>query len=145
MRKVNRSALVPYSAAEMFALVDDIDAYADFLPWCNRSEVLTRNESIVDASLEVHKGALSKTFSTRNTNSPYETIEIALIGGPFRHLAGGWQFASLGDSGCKVVLALQFQFESRLVDAMFGAFFEETCNSLVDAFIERAVSIYGKR
>lgn len=145
MRKVMRSALVPYSSAEMFVLVDDIDAYAEFLPWCNRSVVLARSEVTVDASLEVHKGALSKTFSTRNTNSPHKAIEISLIGGPFKQLAGGWNFEALGDSGCKVTLDLAFQFESRLVDAMFGAFFEDTCNSLVDAFIDRAVSIYGDR
>jgi ribosome-associated toxin RatA of RatAB toxin-antitoxin module len=145
MRKVKRSALVPYSAMEMFSLVDDIDAYAEFLPWCNHSVVLSRNDSIVDASLEVHKGALSKTFSTRNRNSPFEAIDISLIGGPFRHLAGGWQFESLGESGSKVMLDLEFQFDSRFVDAMFGSFFEETCNSLVDAFIDRAMSIYGNR
>ena len=136
---------MPYNSAEMFALVDDIDAYDEFLPWCSQSEVLARNDHVVDASLEVHKGALSKTFSTRNTNSLHEAIDIALIGGPFKHLSGGWRFESLGDSGCKVMLDLEFQFESRIVDAMFGPFFEETCSSLVDAFIDRAVSVYGDR
>lgn len=145
MRKVTRSALVPYSPSEMFELVDDIDSYSDFLPWCSHSAVLARNAMTVDASLEVHKGTLSKTFSTRNTNTRDEAIEISLIGGPFRHLAGGWTFEPLGESGCKVTLELAFQFESRLVDAMFGAFFEETCNSLVDAFTGRAETVYGRR
>jgi ribosome-associated toxin RatA of RatAB toxin-antitoxin module len=145
MRKVTRNALIPYSAEEMFGLVDDIDSYAQFLPWCSHSEVLARSDTKVDASLEVHKGSVSKTFSTRNTNTGNEAIDIALIGGPFRHLEGGWKFEALGEQGCKVTLTLEFQFQSRLVDAMFGAFFEETCNSLVDAFIGRAMTIYGDR
>jgi len=145
MRRVQRSALVQYRADEMFDLVDDIDAYADFLPWCNSSRVLRRQANTVQASIEVHKGPVSKTFTTLNTNVQSESIDIALLGGPFRHLSGGWRFVALGDTGSKVSLELEFQFESRMVDAMFGPFFEETCNSLVDAFIARATFIYGAR
>lgn len=145
MRRVNKSALVLYRADEMFDLVDDIDAYADFLPWCNDSRVIRRQANTVEASIEVHRGPVSKTFTTLNTNVQYQSIDIALLGGPFRHLSGGWRFDALGESGCKVALELEFAFESRMVDAMFGAFFEETCNSLVDAFIMRATSVYGDR
>ena len=145
MRSVNKSALVPYGAAEMFDLVNDIGAYTEFLPWCNRSEVLSRTDSEVEATLELHKGSVSKSFTTRNTNSRPESIDIALLGGPFRHLEGGWRFQSLGDDGCKVSLELDFEFESRMVDMMFGAFFEETCSSLVDAFVNRAGDVYGQR
>ena len=129
----------------MFNLVDDVNSYADFLPWCNHSETLSRNDQTVDATLELHKGAISKTFTTRNTLKPNEAIELELLGGPFRHLAGGWKFLSLGDDGSKVELELEFEFESRMADMMFGTFFEETCNSLVDAFISRAATIYGER
>ncbi len=129
----------------MFRLVDDVDSYSGFLPWCNRSEVLSRTDDTVEATLELHKGAVSKTFTTRNTLRENESIELELLGGPFRHLAGGWTFQSLGEAGSKVSLQLEFEFESRLVDLMFGAFFEETCNSLVDAFTRRAAEIYGKR
>ena len=129
----------------MFSLVDDVDSYAEFLPWCNHSEVLSRNDETVDATLELHKGAISKTFTTRNTLKQNEAIELELLGGPFRHLAGGWKFQSLGDDGSKVELELEFEFESRMADMMFGTFFEETCNSLVDAFISRAATIYGER
>ena len=129
----------------MFTLVDDVNSYADFLPWCNHSEILSRNDQTVDATLELHKGAISKTFTTRNTLKPNEAIELELLGGPFRHLAGGWKFQSLGDDGSKVELELEFEFESRMADMMFGTFFEETCNSLVDAFISRAATIYGER
>lgn len=136
---------MPYSAAEMFHLVDDVDSYSAFLPWCSHSEVLSRSDTVVEASIELHKGAVSRTFTTRNTCRRDEAIDIALLGGPFRQLAGGWRFHSLGESGCKVSLELEFEFSSRMVDVMFGAFFEETCNSLVDAFTRRAADIYGAR
>jgi ribosome-associated toxin RatA of RatAB toxin-antitoxin module len=87
---------------------------------------------------------VSKTFTTRHTTVEHDSIAIALIGGPFSQLSGGWRFEALGE-GCKVTLELEFEFASRMVDAMFGAFFEETCNSLVDAFIGRAESVYGVR
>ena len=145
MRHVKRSALVPYRDTEMFDLVDDVDAYADFLPWCSRSEVLKRSDDVVEATVELHKGGISKSFTTRNSRVPGKSIGLRLLGGPFRHLQGRWQFDAVGDDGCKVSLELDFEFESRMVDMMFGAFFEETCNSLVDAFIDRAAAVYGER
>jgi len=129
----------------MYQLVSDVGAYSEFLPWCNRSEVLSRDGDTVEASLELHKGSISKTFTTRNRQRQDEAIDINLVGGPFRHLAGGWRFEPLGDEGCKVSLELEFEFESRVVDLLFGSFFEDTCNSLVDAFTGRAADIYGDR
>ena len=145
MRKVDRSAIVPYSAREMFVLVDDVESYPEFLPWCNQAEVHNRTADSVDATLELHKGGVSNKFTTRNSRKEFEAIGLALIGGPFRHLAGGWKFKELGDDGCKVMLELEFEFESRLVDMMFGSFFEEICNSLVDAFTRRAETVFGSR
>lgn len=145
MRNVSRSALVPYTAREMFVLVDDVEAYPEFLPWCNDAVVHSRTDETVEATLELHKGAMSNHFTTRNTRREFEAIEIALVGGPFRHLGGGWHFGEISQEGCKVTLELDFEFESRLVDMMFGAFFEDTCNSLVDAFTSRAVQVFGKR
>jgi len=145
MRKVCRNALVPYSASEMFALVDDIGAYPSFLPWCTNAEEHARTGDSVEATLELQKGAVSKQFTTRNTLSEPDSIDIELVGGPFRHLTGGWRFADLGDSGCKVSLELEFQFDSRLADMMLGRFFEDTCNSLVQAFTKRAESVFGSR
>ena len=145
MRKVSRSALVPYTAREMFVLIDDVEAYPEFLPWCNDAEVRNRTDNIVEATLELHKGSLSNHFTTRNTRREFETIELELIGGPFRHLQGGWQFTEIGEEGCKVALELEFEFENKLIDMMFGAFFEDTCNSLVDAFTKRARVVFGAR
>ncbi|NOR66176.1 MAG: ubiquinone-binding protein [Woeseiaceae bacterium] len=145
MRRVSRSALVPYTAREMFVLVDDVEAYPEFLPWCNDTEVHNRTDDTVDATLELHKGSLSNHFTTRNTRREFEAIELELIGGPFRQLQGGWQFTEIGEEGCKVTLELEFEFENKLIDMMFGAFFEDTCNSLVDAFTKRAQVVFGAR
>jgi ribosome-associated toxin RatA of RatAB toxin-antitoxin module len=145
MRKVSRSALVPYSAREMFVLVDDVEAYPEFLPWCNDAEVHSRTTDVVEATLELHKGSVSKHFTTRNRRREFDSIGIELVGGPFTHLSGGWEFRALGDNGCKVSLELDFEFSSLIIDMMFGAYFEDTCNSLVDAFTRRAASVFGQR
>ncbi len=129
----------------MFVLVDDVESYPEFLPWCNDAEVHNRTADAVEATLELHKGSVSNHFTTLNTRHEFNKIDLTLIGGPFRTLAGGWRFTELGQEGCKVALELDFEFENILVDVMFGAFFEETCNSLVDAFTKRAQDIFGVR
>ena len=143
MRNVLRSAIVPYSAAQMYALVKDVEAYPSFLPWCNDAEVHIREEAFIEASLELHRGRISKRFRTRNVLVENESLGIALVGGPFKHMAGGWTFQPLGDAGCKVELDLEFEFESRATDVIFGRFFENTCNSLVDSFTRQAAKIYA--
>jgi len=143
MRKVRRSAIVPHSAEQMFALVDNIESYPEFLPWCNDATEHSRSEEVVEATIELHKGAISKRFTTCNTLHRPEAIDLSLVGGPFRHLEGGWQFQELSDTGCKVSLNLDFEFDNRLVDMMLGPFFEEICNSLVDAFMQRAKEVYA--
>lgn len=145
MRKVSRNALVPYTACEMYALVDNIEKYPEFLPWCKHAEILKRTDDCVEATLELHKGSVSKKFTTRNTLTRCQSIDLALLGGPFHKLAGGWKFKDLGGAGCKVSLELEFEFESRMLDLMFGPFFESTCNSLVEAFTQRAASVYDQR
>lgn len=143
MRRVDRSALVPYSAEDMFLLVADVEAYPSFLPWCGGVEVHRREGDVVEASLELRVGKISRRFRTRNTMAPYERMELALMGGPFSHLAGGWGFRQLGDLGSKVSLDIEFEFDSRALDMMIGRYFEDICNKLVDAFTRRAVVIYG--
>ncbi len=127
----------------MFVLVDDVTAYPEFLPWCKSAEVHGQSDEVVEATLELQKGAISKTFTTRNSRREFESIDLVLVGGPFKHLQGGWRFKDLGDDGSKVTLDLEFEFESRLTDMMFGPFFEEICNSLVDAFSKRAAVVFG--
>ncbi len=143
MRKVSRSALVPYSAEKMYSLVEDVDSYPTFLPWCNDVEVHLREGNVVEATLELHRGKMSKRFRTRNTMQPSDAMDLELVDGPFRHLSGGWRFRQLGAEGCKVSFELEFEFDGRVLDLMIGAFFEDMCNSLVDAFTQRAAEIYG--
>ena len=143
MRIVDRSALVQYSASDMYALVEDVDAYPEFLPWCKDVEVHLREGNVVEATLELHKGKISRRFRTRNTMQPEESMRLELVSGPFRHLAGDWHFQQLGDAGSKVSLHMEFEFDSFTLDTMIGRFFESTCSALVDAFTQRAQSIYG--
>lgn len=143
MRNVSRSALVPYSAHQMYALVEDVVAYPEFLPWCIGAELHCRDAETIEASLEMQRGGIKKSFTTRNTLRPGIAMGIALVGGPFRHLAGDWQFEQLGEDGSKVSLQMEFEFESRVTDALFGRYFEDTCNSLIDSFTQRAHKIYG--
>ena len=143
MRKVSRSALVPFSADQMYALVEDFLAYPDFLPWCTGATLHFRDDETIEASLELRRGGIKKTFTTRNTLQPGVAMGIALVGGPFRHLEGGWQFEQLGEDGSKVSLELDFEFENRVTDTLFGRYFESTCNSLIDSFTKRAHEIYG--
>jgi ribosome-associated toxin RatA of RatAB toxin-antitoxin module len=145
MRKVNRSALVPYTAREMFGLVDDIESYPEFVPWCNDATVEDRSGNVVLATLELHKGPISKHFTTRNTRHEFEAIDMELAGGPFRHLSGGWRFREIEEQGCRVSLELDFEFENKVLDVMFGAFFKEAGDSLVDAFTTRAREVFGPR
>ncbi len=126
----------------MFALVDDVERYPEFVPWCTASKVLKREAGMVEATLEMSRGGVHQRFSTHNESVPGQCMSIALLGGPFKHLEGGWTFTPLGEAGCKVSLSLDFQFSNRALDALFGRYFEEACNKLVDAFSRRASEIY---
>lgn len=143
MRRVSRSALVPYSAAQMYELVKDVQKYPSFLPWCSHAEVHIDDDEFIEASLELRRGGISKRFRTRNVLQPNESLGIELVGGPFRRMSGGWTFRQLGDAGCKVALNLEFEFESKATDVIFGRFFENTCNSLVDSFTRRAAEMFA--
>lgn len=142
MRNVSRSALVPYSAEQMYILVKDVESYPSFLPWCDDAEVHVRETDFIEASLEFHHRGFRKRFRTRNALRENEYLGIELVGGPFNQLSGAWQFSTLGDAGSKVSLDLAFEFENRATDIIFGRFFENICNTLVDSFTRRAAAIY---
>ena len=143
MTTINKFALVPYSPAQMYALVDDIDSYSEFLPWCKNSRVLSRTEDEVRATLELSKGGVEKAFTTCNRNQKNKMIEMRLVEGPFKCLEGFWRFDALGEDGCKVSLDLEFEFASRMLDLVVGPVFNQVANSLVDSFQQRAVDVYG--
>ncbi len=143
MPQIERSALVFYSARQMFELVADVPSYPQFLPGCSKSAVLSFDGTVQTAMLEVSKAGIGKSFTTRNTLVPFERLEMELVDGPFKYLRGGWQFIPLSDEASKVVLALEFEFSSKLVEFAFGKIFQELTLSMVQAFTQRAKQIYG--
>ena len=144
MARISKSALVPYTPAQMFALVDNIEAYSQFLPWCRRATVLSRDADEVRATLELSKGGVEKAFTTCNRNQQDKMIEIRLVNGPFKRLDGYWRFDALGEDGCKISLDLEFEFASRMLSMVVGPVFSQIANSLVDAFMQRAGDVYGR-
>lgn len=146
MSHIKRSALVHYSPAEMYALVNDVTAYPKFLPWCKSSKVISQSDTEMMASVEIAKGALNRTFTTKNNLQKNSRIEIALVDGPFKTLHGAWTFHPLKhDEACKIELDLVFQFDSGLMSIAARPVFTQIANSLVDAFSKRAVEVYGER
>ncbi len=142
---IDKSAVVPYNVTQMYTLVEDIESYPEFLPWCKEARITRReNERQLEASITLAKGGLEKSFTTTNTLSENEFIEMHLLKGPFSRLYGRWKFHSLGDNaGCKVVLHMDFEFSSRMLRLSLGPVFSHIVNSLVDAFIQRAREVYG--
>lgn len=144
MTDIQRSALVPFNAQDMFHLVDDIDAYPEFLPWCNSAMVLSRTSDEVRATIEISKGSVRRSFTTLNRLQAGKMIEMRLLEGPFSHLQGFWRFDQLEEKACKVTFDLEFEFSNRMVGLVIGPVFNQVANSLVDSFCKRAEKIYGQ-
>ncbi|GAA4357619.1 type II toxin-antitoxin system RatA family toxin [Kangiella marina] len=143
MKTIKRQALVPYSSQQMFELVDDIEKYPEFLPNCAGATEIERSENLVIANLAVAKGGFEKGFTTRNTNNPYNTIVMELVDGPFKHLTGQWAFTALDENACKIELEVNFEFSNVLTSMAFGTIFNHLTESFVEAFSQRAKSVYG--
>lgn len=143
MRVVDRSAMVPYSAEQMYALVDDIEAYPEFLPWCAGASVASRSDAELIASMKIGYGALNSSFTTCNSLEPPAAMTMRLRDGPFSRLEGRWSFVPLGDSGCEASLRIEFEFAGAMKDMLLGGAFETICNEMIGAFIKRADALYG--
>ena len=143
MTLVQKSALVKYSAQQMYDLVNDIEAYPRFLPWCSGSRILKREDDVVEAELIISKGGFNKAFSTRNSLNNAESITVALMDGPFSHLEGVWNFLPLREDASKISLDLEFEMSGVLANLAFGAVFNQICNTMVTSFTERAKAVYG--
>lgn len=143
MPRIVKSALVRFPAASMCGLVEDIEAYPEFLPWCRSSQILRRDGDLVEAELEIARGGFHKRFATRNRHYGREEIHISLLSGPFSHLEGIWRFQPLREDASKISLELDFELAGKLADLAFGAIFNQICNTLVGAFTERAKALYG--
>jgi ribosome-associated toxin RatA of RatAB toxin-antitoxin module len=143
MAIVKKSVLVGYSAAQMFALVEAVENYPQFLPWCGEVSVLQRSETSLKATLHINFHGVHQSFTTENINSPPTLMKMKLISGPFKHLDGTWIFKPLRDNACKVEFDLHYEFSSKILEHLIGPVFNKIANSFVDAFCHRAESVYG--
>ena len=138
MREVKRSALVSKPPSELFALINDIESYPQFLPWCTHARVQSRSQREIVATLGVRRGALHGEFTTRNTLEPERSIRMQLVSGPFRTLQGEWRLTPIESNGCRVELTMRFAFRNPLTALLFDSQFAAIIGSLLDAFVARA-------
>jgi ribosome-associated toxin RatA of RatAB toxin-antitoxin module len=138
MREVKRTALIAETPARMYALINDIERYPEFVPYCTSARVESRKQGEMIATLGIKRGPLKAAFTTRNLLEPDRRVLMQFVSGPFRVLEGLWTLTPLGELGCRVELEMRFEFANRLSGALFEPLFEDTAASLVDAFVKRA-------
>ena len=143
MARVEKTALVPYSAEKMFHLVADVESYKDFLPWCSNSRRVSSGDNEMCGWIEVSRLGITQDFSTCNELFPPNRMTLTLNEGPFKRLQGEWQFLVLREDACKVTLIMEFEFSGKLINAAFGKVFHQVANSLVESFVKRAGEVYG--
>ena len=144
MNEIHKSAVVPYSAEAMYALVNDIATYPEFLPWCRSAGVLNQSDTHLTATLTLEAGKIRQSFTTENTMQPGHKIEMRLVEGPFKFLTGCWKFESLTPYSCNVRLDIQFEFRNKVIKWALSKAFSHILESLVDSFIQRASEVHGK-
>jgi ribosome-associated toxin RatA of RatAB toxin-antitoxin module len=143
MKRISRSAIVEHSAQKMFALVDDIESYPRFLPWCTAARVEERTPAGVRATLTVGMKGLRQSFTTQNENRPVEAIDLRLVKGPFRRFAAGWRFRPLSGEACSIEFSLEYEMAGAL-SRILEPVFDHIADTMVEAFTRRAAELYGK-
>ncbi|MEC5386506.1 type II toxin-antitoxin system RatA family toxin [Uliginosibacterium sp. H3] len=143
MSEVRKVVLVERSPEQMFALVDGVEDYPKFLPWCGGSEVVERTEVLTVAILKINYHGIRSQFSTANDKQFPTSMKLRLREGPFRQLEGEWLFKALGESACKIEFRLHYEFSSKLLEKVVGPVFNHIANTFVDAFVKRADQVYG--
>jgi ribosome-associated toxin RatA of RatAB toxin-antitoxin module len=143
MRSVKKSVLVPFSTDAMFELVDRVELYPQFLPWCDDARTLeTRNDGKT-ARIDIDFHGVRAHFTTDNLNRPGESIVVTLKDGPFRHLHGEWRFRALAADACKVEFEIAYEFATHVLEKVVGPVFSHIANTLIDAFVHRAEAVYA--
>jgi len=145
MALVEKTVLVPHSAEQMFVLVDRVEDYPKFLPWCGGASVSESGDNVVHATVHIDYHHLKQSFTTENVRVPPEQIDMKLQHGPFKNLDGSWKFIPLGVSACKIEFRLHYEFSSKLLESLVGPVFHYIANSFVDAFIRRAEKVYSNK
>ena len=142
MPEIRRSAILPYPPSTLYALVNDVEAYPEFLPWCGGARIVARDANSMDASILIERAGLSQWFTTRNRLVADESIEMELLDGPFEQLHGRWRFEALADDGCRIELVLRFEMKRGLAAAMIAPAFRKIAGTLVDSFCARARELH---
>ena len=145
MPEVSRSVIVGHSPEQMFALVDAVEDYPQFLPWCAAATVIHRDETATRATLRVNYHGIKQSFTTENAKRAPEEMLIRLVEGPFRSFEGAWRFTALGEHGCKIEFRLKYEFSSRLLQKLIGPVFDYIANNLLEAFVKHAGLKFGDR
>lgn len=145
MPRLSRESDVPYTPAQMYDLVADVEAYPEFLPWCENATVHEQSDTHQIASVAISQKFRQSSFKTRNRLDPKQAIHLTLVDGPFEHLEGQWRFVPRESGGCRVALDIDFQFSSRLLAAAISPAFRRVADSLVRAFAARAAEVYPSR
>ncbi|MDQ6684328.1 MAG: type II toxin-antitoxin system RatA family toxin [Pseudomonadota bacterium] len=152
MKQVKKSVLLPYAAHEMYELVTDVEAYPQFLPWCERVDVVARDAGSVTARLHVRFAGIPHTFTTRNDQQLDSAVHVALVDGPFSELDGRWRFLPLelpGEGGatpaCKIDFEMRYAFANSLLEATASPVFDRIADTFVDSFVRRAEQVHGVR
>ena len=140
---VEKSVLVGHSAQQMFTLVDAVEAYPQFLPWCNDASVIYRDEHRTRATIHINYHGVKHSFTTENAKTPPQSMTIKLVEGPFKVLDGNWRFVALAEDACKIEFRLHYEFSSWILEKLVGPVFSYIANTMVDAFVQRADKVYG--
>ena len=145
MADVKKNVIVHHSREKMFNLVDRIEDYPLFLPWCGGTKVLERNTDITKASIHIKYSGVNQSFTTQNTKSYPDRIDLTLIDGPFRALKGSWIFESINEDACSIDFHLHYEFSNFVLDKLISPIFGKIANTFVDGFIAQADKIYQKK
>lgn len=143
MKNIHKTAVLPYSAEQVYNLVSDISAYPEFLPWCVSAKLESEENSMVTASVTVGHVGLQKTFMTKNKMLPYQKIDIHLVEGPFKSLLGAWSFEALSELKSRITLDLSYEFSAGWMSVAFSSMVSQAARSLMTAFIKRAKALYS--
>lgn len=145
MPEITRTVLVEHSPEDMFGLVDGVESYPEFLPWCGGAAVAYRDDVTTRATIQINYRGIKQSFTTQNTKAPPRVMSVKLVEGPFRTLDGDWRFLALPGGGCKIEFRLHYEFSSRILEKLVGPVFHYIANTMVDAFVRRAEAVYGDR
>jgi ribosome-associated toxin RatA of RatAB toxin-antitoxin module len=143
MAQVEKTVLVMHSAKQMYALVDAVEDYPKFLPWCGGVDLLERTETITSATLHIHYHGLKQSFTTQNYKNFPHSMEINLKHGPFKHLEGDWHFIELRQDACKIEFRLNYEFANSFLEKLIAPVFNHIAATFVDGFVARADKIYS--